>query len=164
MAVELTRDEIQDFLATHYIGHLGMVEGERPYVVPIAYAFSNGAIYCHSAQGMKVQAMRARPDVCFEVDDVESIDRWRSVIAWGTFEQLVGADAISGREILVDRLRPLAVARESDPPPVAGAGLLRALDIPRLEEARAGIARPSSAGVVFRIELSGASGRLECPE
>ncbi|MGO4593793.1 hypothetical protein AB4Z18_08215 [Leifsonia sp. 2TAF2] len=55
-------------------------------------------------------ALRRHPEVRFEVDDVVSVDERRSVIAWGTFEQLLGAEAWEGLDVLLDRLRP---ARES---------------------------------------------------
>ncbi len=32
--------------------------------------------------------MRSSPDVCFEVDALENMGNWKSVIAWGTFEEI----------------------------------------------------------------------------
>ena len=161
MPIEMADDEIHEFLASQYVGRLGMVDGTRPYVVPISYAFREGAVYFHSAPGMKVQALRSHPEVCFEVDDVTSLDQWRSVIAWGAFEQLIGPDARSGVEILLDRFRPLTSTPGSAPHPGAEMGMMRTLDIPRLPAAHASLGQASGAAVVFRLVLEEMSGRRE---
>jgi nitroimidazol reductase NimA-like FMN-containing flavoprotein (pyridoxamine 5'-phosphate oxidase superfamily) len=160
MPTEMNRDEIDDLLNTALVGRLGMIDGDRPYVVPISYAYRDGAVYCHSAQGRKVQALRTQPEVCFEVDELDHIDRWRSVIAWGRFEQLVGADAQRAMELLVDRFRPLVPAA-ADGNQGAEVGMLRTLDIPRLAEAQATVGRPATAAVVFRVDLHTLTGREE---
>lgn len=110
MARELSEGEARGLLAAREVGRLGLVEDGLPYVVPIAYAYRDGSVYCHSAQGRKVSALRLHPEACFEVDEVDGIDRWRSVIAWGTYEQLLGAEAKAGLEVLLERFRPPARA------------------------------------------------------
>ena len=52
---------------------LGMVDGRRPYVVPLNFGFDlRGGVlelYCHSApEGRKVEVLRRNPEVCFEMD------------------------------------------------------------------------------------------------
>jgi len=32
--------------------------------------------------------MRNNPDICFEVDEVQSFTNWRSVILWGIYQEL----------------------------------------------------------------------------
>lgn len=161
MARELSEGEARGLLAAREVGRLGLVEDGLPYVVPIAYAYRDGSVYCHSAQGRKVSALRLHPEACFEVDEVDGIDRWRSVIAWGTYEQLLGAEAKAGLEVLLERFRPAAGAGGADAAPGAELGMLRTLDIPRLEEARSGVGQPASAAVVFRLRLHTLSGRAE---
>lgn len=160
MPVELSRDEIDDVLASQPVGRLGLTDGEVPYVVPIAYAYRDGDIYAHSAQGRKLDALRSHPEVCFEVDDVVSLDEWRSVIAWGTFEQLLGSEAREGLDVLLARLRPPAQASGSEHPG-AEMGMVRTLDIPRLAEAEAELGRPNAAAAVFRLRLHTVTGRAE---
>lgn len=161
MPIAMSDDDIREFLATQFVGRLGMLDGTRPYVVPISYAFRDGAVYCHSAQGLKVRSLRSHPEACFEVDEVISLERWRSVIAWGTFEQLIGADAKRGVEILLDRFRPLTATGPSAAHPGAELGMMRTLDIPRLPEAHESIGQPGNAAVVFRLVLHEFSGREE---
>ena len=161
MPEEMTRDEIDDLFASQTVGRLGLVDGDAPYVVPISYAYRDGFLYGHSAQGRKLRALRSQPEVCFEIDDVESVDRWRSAIAWGRFEQLVGEEARRGLEILLERFRPLLPVGAGETHPDAEVGMARTLDIPRLPGAEADLGRPSSAAVVFRIRLHTLSGRSE---
>ncbi|WP_158867387.1 pyridoxamine 5'-phosphate oxidase family protein [Leifsonia sp. AG29] len=161
MPEEMTRDEIDELLASQAVGRLGLVEGDVPYVVPISYAYRDGCIYGHSAQGRKLRALRSQPEVCFEVDEVETVDRWRSAIAWGRFEQLVGEEAKRGLDILIERFRPLLPPATTETHPDAEVGLTRTLDIPRLPGAEADLGRTSSAAVVFRIRLHTLSGRSE---
>ena len=59
-------------------------------MVPIAYAYHEGTIAGHSGLGPKVEMMRENPNICFEVDRIESLGNWQSVIAWGTYEELTG--------------------------------------------------------------------------
>ena len=62
--------------------------GGRPYLVPLAYGYDGTAVYAHSGPGRKLRIMRAQPLVTIEVDQAEAADRWRSVVAEGTFEEL----------------------------------------------------------------------------
>lgn len=51
--------------------------------------------------------LRANPNVCFEVDHMNSLTNWQSVIAWGRFEELQGDEAEHALELLIERLAPL---------------------------------------------------------
>ncbi|MGO4535894.1 pyridoxamine 5'-phosphate oxidase family protein [Leifsonia sp. 2MCAF36] len=161
MPAEMTHDERETLLASQRVGRLGLIDGRLPYVVPISYAYRDGAVYCHSAQGQKVRALRSQSEVCFEVDELLSLEKWRSVIAYGRFEQLVGADAQEGVRILLDRFRPLVSVTATDVPPEAGLGVSRALDVPRLQSGKAEMGHPTGAVVVFRVKLHTVSGRSE---
>jgi nitroimidazol reductase NimA-like FMN-containing flavoprotein (pyridoxamine 5'-phosphate oxidase superfamily) len=81
-------DEIEDVLYRHHIGRLACVAGGRPYVAPITYAYADGTIFGCTAAGRKVDALRADPHACFEVDERWDDLTWRSVVAEGTYEEL----------------------------------------------------------------------------
>ena len=78
----------------------------RTYVVPVTYAYEAGCVYAHSTLGMKVRMMRQNPEVCFEVEQVDGLSTWQSVIAWGRFEELEGEEAGTAMQLLVARLMP----------------------------------------------------------
>ena len=60
----------------------------KPYVVPINYVFEGLSIYSHSLPGRKIEILRTHPRACIQVDEIENDFEWRSVIAFGTFEEI----------------------------------------------------------------------------
>ena len=89
----LPSEEIEELLRTAIVGRIaccghGAVGDGRPYLVPLAYGYDGNAIYAHSGPGRKLDLMRAEARVTFEVDEAQAPDRWRSVIAEGTFEEI----------------------------------------------------------------------------
>jgi uncharacterized protein len=93
MLGELNQTEIEGLLHENVIGRIGCHAFGRTYVVPITYAYDGDAIYARSAEGMKVHMMRENPRVCFEVDVMDGMANWESVIASGVFQELHGDDA-----------------------------------------------------------------------
>ena len=85
-------DEIDDLLFARRIGHLACVVDDKPYIVPIAFAYDGGAIYAHTTPGRKVDALRSRPQVAFEIEDLGDPRRWRSVIVEGVYEEVTEGD------------------------------------------------------------------------
>jgi len=84
----LTVEEARNLIAGGKIGRLGCVADGEPYVVPINYVFEDGSIYGHSLPGRKIEALRAHPRACLQVDEIENDFEWRSVIAYGNFEEI----------------------------------------------------------------------------
>ena len=75
------RNEILDILNRSMIVHLGMVDGDEPYVVPMNYGYTmreDGtlSIYVHGAvKGRKLDILRANPKVFLEMEcDVQPFD------------------------------------------------------------------------------------------
>lgn len=64
--------------------------------MPICYVYDRGCVYGHTVDGMKRHAMQTNPQVCFEVERVDDLTTWRSVIAWGSYEELTGDDRRAG--------------------------------------------------------------------
>jgi nitroimidazol reductase NimA-like FMN-containing flavoprotein (pyridoxamine 5'-phosphate oxidase superfamily) len=70
------------------LGRLGCIAAGWPYVVPVNYYFDGENIYIHTLAGKKLDALRANPRVCLQVDEIKDSYNWRSVIAYGTFEEV----------------------------------------------------------------------------
>ena len=144
----LTNEQIDYVLQTEVVGRIGCYDGNEVYVVPVTYVYHDGYIYAHSKEGRKVKAMRKNPDVCFQVDAIDNMANWRSVIAWGRYEELVGDKAQNeGMKILVDRLTPLLTSETvrptlgpSHPPEVLEKGF---------------------KAVAYRIKITRSTGRFE---
>jgi nitroimidazol reductase NimA-like FMN-containing flavoprotein (pyridoxamine 5'-phosphate oxidase superfamily) len=89
MISELGDIESRELLHRQTLGHLGCCEENTPYVIPINYYFDGDHIYVHSLPGRKIRTMRANPRVCLQVDEITDAYNWHSVIAFGSFEELV---------------------------------------------------------------------------
>ena len=85
---KLLEDESRALLSACRIGRLGCIDNGEPYVVPINYVFEDESVYSHSLPGRKIEALRAHPRACLQVDEIENGFRWRSVIAYGNFEEI----------------------------------------------------------------------------
>jgi len=132
----LSADEIDRILARQRVGRLACAADDRPYVVPITYAYDGEFLYGYGAPGRKIDVMRRQPRVCFEVDELDGESEWRSVVADGLFEELITDDQRRTALRLLNGHGP-------DSRPVG-----RCLDAaPRL--------------VLFRIRLTARSGRFE---
>lgn len=108
MLGNLTDKQIDYVLYSQVIGRIGCYAEGEVYVVPVTYAFDGQYIYAHSKEGRKIHMMRANDQVCFEVEAMENLANWRSVIIWGTYEELKDQDSQKkGLQILNDRLMPL---------------------------------------------------------
>jgi nitroimidazol reductase NimA-like FMN-containing flavoprotein (pyridoxamine 5'-phosphate oxidase superfamily) len=91
MIKELNQDQSRELLRKERIGRLGCIADDGPYIVPVNYAFDGECAYLHSLPGQKIEAMRARPRVCLQVDKIEDELSWKSVLAFGTYEEITNA-------------------------------------------------------------------------
>jgi nitroimidazol reductase NimA-like FMN-containing flavoprotein (pyridoxamine 5'-phosphate oxidase superfamily) len=145
MLGELTATQIDGVLRRQVIGRIGCFAGGTLYLVPITYAYDGESIYAHSVEGLKVRLMRENPHICFEVDHVDTLANWQSVIAWGTFEELHGVEAEYAMKRLQSRLLSHALGETS------GAGETETY------QAKTG----NLPAVVYRIRLGERTGRFE---
>ena len=88
MIKRMSEEEARELLRAGRLARLGCVADGYPYVVPVNYVFDGESVFSHSLPGLKVDAMRAFPRVCLQVDELQDQTRWRSAIAFGTFEEL----------------------------------------------------------------------------
>lgn len=60
--------EMEKILQGETVGFLGLCRNGAPYVVPMTYGYDNGKIMLHcTLKGIKLEYMRANPNVCFTV-------------------------------------------------------------------------------------------------
>lgn len=138
----LSAAAIERVLTDTVVGRIGCSAGGEVYVVPVAYAYHDGAIYGCTGPGRKLQMMRENPNVCFEVDRLADLTEWQSVIAWGRFEELGGEAAEQAMHLLLGRVAALLPSERGEP----------------------GATQPASAGlVVYRIVLRERTGRFKAP-
>lgn len=116
---ELDQRDVKSILVRNYVGRLAFGAHDRIEIRPIHYVYSDGRIYGRTSYGAKFERFEILPaPVAFEVDEVESMFRWRSVIAHGTLTVLTpDADAREWGEA-VQLLRRLVRAAFTDDDPV----------------------------------------------
>lgn len=150
-------------LKTEHIGRLACHAAGKTYVVPVTYVFEQGAIYGHTNPGLKLEMLRSNPAVCFEVDHLDNMANWRSVVAWGTFEELAGSAKANALDILFQRLTPVIRSQTSLPTKGALPNDLTKEEIKEksTDKAMADMKIRPQQGVVYRINLTEMTGRFE---
>ncbi len=147
MLGELKNNQIENLLHSQVIGRIGCHADDTTYVVPVSYAYDGTYIYGHTLEGMKIDMMRKNPNVCFEVDVMENMSNWRSVISWGNFEELKEPeDREMGMQKLIDRIMPIMTGETT---------------VHHSMTDSQGKYIESMQGVVYRIELTEKTGRYE---
>lgn len=147
MLGKLNTIEIEDLLKSQVIGRIGCHADNTTFIVPISYVYDGESIYAHTKEGLKLNLMRKNPDVCFEVDEMKDMANWKSVIAWGDFQELKdSSERNKGLQLLVNRILPLVSSETTHLFP----------DWPFASDDISKI-----RGVVFRIRLKEKSGRFE---
>jgi uncharacterized protein len=144
----LNSRQVDQVLRSEVVGHLGCVADGKNYVTPISYVYDGECIYGHAAEGMKLRMMRAHPEVCFQVDHIENLANWVSVIVWGEFEELVNDAEKEAMRLFLDRMEPLQVSETAISPHRAPTGV-PALDL------------QGQMMVFYRIKLTERTGRFE---
>ena len=82
---------------------LGIVNGDKPYIVPLCYGYQDNVLYFHSAlKGQKIDFLLKNPNVCFEFDLIaEAVEaeepcswgmKYQSVIGFGKASFIEGSD------------------------------------------------------------------------
>ena len=69
-------------------GHLGCARNNRPYVLPMHYAYDGKELYFFTTEGMKTQFIQANPQVCLQVEEVTDSTHWKSVMVIGRATEL----------------------------------------------------------------------------
>lgn len=129
-------------LEQNRFGHLACHTKDDIYIVPITYAFEDGCIYSHSKLGKKIEMMRKNPQVCIQVEEVRDFFRWKSVIAWGRFEELKGDKAT----IAMRRLIQNVAEKENNI---------------RRSELEIDLSAQLEAAIIFQIKIERSTGRCE---
>ena len=147
MLGKLTEPQIEKLLSREVIGRLGYTDGSLVYVVPISYHYDGEHVYCHTHEGLKVEIMRKNPIVCFEVDRLQDMANWQSVLAHGRFEELT--DPIPRSQALQKLHQRVLPIVSSETTHLSPDWPFTPADLTKIE------------GVTFLIRLSEKTGRYE---
>jgi len=143
----LNKTQIEKVIAGNIIGRLGCYADGKTYVVPISYAYDGQYIYARTFEGLKISMMRKNPNVCFQIDEMENMANWKSVVAWGTFEELTNEEERNtGLKKLIARILPEI---SSETVKLSPEWPFPTDDYKKID------------GIVFRIRVTEKSGRFE---
>ena len=84
---ELHSEECYELLARLGFGRLACARKNRPYIVPIYFAYEPHLLYGFATMGKKIDWMRSNPLVAVEADEVKSHIEWTSVVVEGHYEE-----------------------------------------------------------------------------
>ncbi|MCX7877256.1 MAG: pyridoxamine 5'-phosphate oxidase family protein [Ignavibacteria bacterium] len=146
----MDKNSISNILIRNYTARLGCSDGNEVYVVPITYVYDGENILSHSNEGKKINIMRKNPEVCIEIDEVDDIFNWRSVIATGIFEELSGDESVKAFSKIYEKLSGIMKksATEDTHPHI---------DKPTLHKRDISL----NSTIVYRIKLIKITGRFE---
>ena len=71
---------------------LGMVNGNRPYIVPLCFGYQDNTLYFHSAlKGQKIDYIRDNSAVCFVFDLIADVKESEEPCSWGMkYQSVIG--------------------------------------------------------------------------
>jgi uncharacterized protein len=148
MIGELNEEQIDNLLNQQVIARIACAHEEFIYLVPISYGYDGKYMYAHSPEGKKLDVMRKNPNICIEVDNISDMSNWESVIAWGKYEEIKDPDErADALKILLHRHLPL---NSSVTTHLGATWPFSEDEVQEIE------------GVVFKVELTGMTGRYEC--
>ena len=147
MLGKLNEEQMVQVLSSNVIGRIGSYADEKLYIVPVAYLYDDGCLLGHTMRGMKTKMLEKNPKCCFEVDVMQNMSNWQSVIAWGKFEELEGDEAKIALQKLISKLMPIMTGKTNPP----------AQDLDSLHKLEA----LHSKATVYRIKIEEKTGRFE---
>ena len=103
---DMSQGEMVALLLRGKLGHLGCSRDGHPYVVPMNYAFDSESLYFFTTEGTKTEFIAANHEVCFQVEEVEDVRNWASVMALGPAERLDNPEEIERAMRLIAERNP----------------------------------------------------------
>jgi len=95
----LEKSAVEDVIRRAQICHLGLCDGQIPYVVPVNFGYEKDTLYFHCApEGRKLDIIRKNSVVCFQVEVDVRLIREEKPCKWSAhYRSVIG----TGRASLV---------------------------------------------------------------
>lgn len=149
MIGKLTTEQIEELLLRNIVGRIGCCDGKQPYIIPTNYIYDGKYIIGHAVAGKKISLMRNNPSVCFEVEELKNLTNWKTVIAFGQYQEITDEhERYLAMKLFVDRIIRLKVSDSALPPELMN---------DRVHPRSPGNIKP----VIYRILLAEKTGRFE---
>jgi nitroimidazol reductase NimA-like FMN-containing flavoprotein (pyridoxamine 5'-phosphate oxidase superfamily) len=82
---ELSRDEVEETINRNRVGRIAFSFHDRVDIQPIHYIYERGWLYGRTSEGEKIYTLKHNQWVAFEIDEVNDLFDWRSVVVHGSF-------------------------------------------------------------------------------
>ncbi|MBN2281929.1 MAG: pyridoxamine 5'-phosphate oxidase family protein [Candidatus Marinimicrobia bacterium] len=86
------RSKLKEILKSANVVRIAIMDGDKPYIVPLNYGYHENCLYIHCAtEGKKLDLLRHNIHVCFEVEDSVRIIGGEKACKWTTsFRSIIG--------------------------------------------------------------------------
>ena len=82
---DLGRGEIEAMLRRNNVGRIAFSYHDRVDIQPIHYVYDLGWLYGRTSEGAKIATLTHNQWVAFEVDEIDNLFDWRSLVIHGSF-------------------------------------------------------------------------------
>jgi nitroimidazol reductase NimA-like FMN-containing flavoprotein (pyridoxamine 5'-phosphate oxidase superfamily) len=146
----LSNSMIDEVLESNIVGRLGYSDGNKIYIIPISYLFYNRKyIIAHSREGQKIDILRKNPNLCLEVDEIDNLSNWKSVILWGKYEEITNpTDRYYALDLLIRKIMKWRLKETAISPK-------------QIELNDSTILPDREKTIIYRIQIDNKSGRFE---
>lgn len=109
---------LTEILREATVCRIGMIDGDKPYIVPMNYGYSDGCLYFHSAKkGKKIDLLRNDNYVCFETETRLETVRGKDACKWGMkYLSVIGYGRVTFLEKKEDKVLGLNAIMEQNAP------------------------------------------------
>ncbi len=77
-------EEIEGVINRAVVCHLGLVDDDEPYVVPVCFGYERGALYFHgNLGGRKIELIKKNNKICFEMEIDVEVKKAEAACDWG---------------------------------------------------------------------------------
>ncbi len=127
-----------EYLAEQRVAHVGVVDGDEPYVTPLSFVIDGEMLMFRTHIGRRIEAIRERPRVCIEASSYDDASyEWFSVIAWGNAREADERETGRCLELLFEKYRDqyASATTMSRPEILGGMVIVVAVPIDRITSA-----------------------------
>lgn len=132
---ELDRTECLAILQRHFVGRMAFARKDRVDIEPIHYVLDDQWLYGRTQPGTKLEVLTHNRWVAFEVDEVDALFDWRSVVVKGGFYILRAEGSAQEQETYrqgLDILRRLVPETLTDADPLPDRAIIFRIHIDEL--------------------------------
>jgi len=103
--------EIKAIIKKAGVCRLGMINGNKPYIVPLCFGYHDNVLYFHSSlKGKKLDILQKNPNVCFEFDLITELVESDNPCNWGMkYQSVIGFGKVVFIASLAEKLKALNI-------------------------------------------------------